>query len=179
MIIQQSVLGIVLRRNNIGERDRLVTFLTRSMGKVTVRAAGVRDIRSKRKSHLELFNTIKAQLVGRDDHPCVGQTVLVRDRSSLKSDLKLLRIAFHLVELTDRLLAPYQQSSAAFDLLNRALSSITLEKWNHEDRITKAYESRLLSLLGFGVPPGDLDNIHEYIEELTDRRLRSREILSS
>lgn len=157
----------------------MVTLFTDREGKVVIRAKGVRKITSKRKGHLELFNTVRAQIHQKDRVSILGQTTLVADRSFIKRDLKRLRIAYHLTELVGRLTGEHQSAGDVYELLNRALSSIASHSWSEEDRWTLAFESKLLKLLGFGVPSEDLVDIHEYIEELTDRRLRSREILSS
>lgn len=171
--------GIVLKRQNFGETDRFVTLFSENAGKIIVRAKGIRKLSSKRKSHLELFNTVRVHIHERGHFLVLGQTVLLSDRSFIKRDLKRLRIAYHLTELVGRLTGEHQQARDVYELLNRALSSIASHSWNEEDRWTLAFESKLLKLLGFGVPSDDLTEIHEYIEELTDRRLRSREILSS
>lgn len=171
--------AIVIKRRNVGEADRFVTLFTDKEGKMTVRAKGVRAIGSKRKGHLELFNTIRASIHQKDHVSVLGQTILVSDRSYIKRDMKRLRIAFHLTELVERLTVANQQLRDVYDLLNRALSSIASHSWAEEDRWTLAFESKLLKMLGFGIPSESLPDIHEYIEELTDRRLRSRDILSS
>lgn len=171
--------AIVLKRRNMGETDRFLTLFAEKEGKIVVRAKGVRKLSSKRKSHLELFNTVRVHIHEKGHFLILGQTVLLSDRSFIKHDLKRLRIAFHLAELVERLTGEHQPARDVYQLLDRALSSIASHSWSEEDRWTLAFESKLLKLLGFGVPSEDLTEIHEYIEELTDRRLRSREILSS
>ena len=179
MVNSFTVNAIVIDRRNIGEADRMVTLFTDREGKLVVRAKGVRKISSKRKGYLELFNTIRAHIHQKDHAAILGEVRLVSDRSFMKKDMKRLRIAYHLTELVERLTGDHQPARDAYELLHRALSSIASHSWNEEDRWTLAFESKLLKLLGFWVPSEDLVDIHEYIEELTDRRLRSREILSS
>ena len=48
-----KVEGIVLRRRNLGEADRLVTILSRDRGKLTVVARGARRPRSRLGGRLE------------------------------------------------------------------------------------------------------------------------------
>ena len=168
--------AIVLKRKNIGEADRLLTLLTGEMGKITVLAKGVRRATAKRKAHIELFNTVRCQLIEGKSLWILTQTELVADRSVIKSHLKLLRIAYHLVELVERLLPENQKQSELFELLNRALSSINMNQWRDEDRLTNAFEEKLLRLLGFGAPK-DRRQTESYIESLMERKLRSREIL--
>lgn len=160
----------------MGEADRLLTFLTDDLGKITVLAKGVRKATAKRKSHIELFNTVKCQLIEGKNLWILAQTELELDRSVIKSNLKLLRIAYHLVELVERLLPENQKQHELFELLNRALSSINMNQWKDEDRLTLAFEEKLLRLLGFGMPE-DKRQMESYIESLMERKLRSREIL--
>lgn len=168
--------AIVLKRKSIGEADRLLTLLTYEMGKITVLAKGVRRAATKRKSHIELFNTIKCQLIEGKSFWILAQTELTADRSVIKSDLKLLRIAYHLAELAERLLPENQKQSELFELLNRALSSINMDQWKDEERLILAFEEKLLRLLGFGMPENKRQ-MESYIESLMEQKLRSKEIL--
>src|SRR5437773_110507 len=58
--------GIVIRRANLGEADRLVTLFCLDHGKVTVAARGARKMKSRFVGRLELFSHVRALLaVGR------------------------------------------------------------------------------------------------------------------
>ena len=164
-----------MRRRSRGEADRVVTVLTKRHGKIQVIAKGVRKNGAKRGAHIELFNTIKAQIIEGKAGLILGQTELMAERSGLKSDLKLMRIAFSLVEVIDRMTPAEEPHQELFDLLNRALSSVSLDKWSEEDRLTQAFAQKVLKLTGFGIPKG-VSDLHEYIEELVESRLRSQEV---
>lgn len=172
-----STLAIVIGRRNYHEADRLLTLLTKKHGKMIVRARGVRLSQSKRRGHIELFNTIKAQIVEAHGIPVLAQTDLMAGRSKIKSSLKLLRIAYHLTELVNKLTPEYQSQPELFELLNRGLSSIDLKTWQKEEYLSGKFEEKLLRLLGYGAPP-DGGSWHEYIEGITDSKLRAQEILN-
>lgn len=172
-----SSLAVIIGRRNYGEADRILTIFTESHGKITVRAKGVRLGKSKRRGHIELFNTIKAQIIESRGFPVLAQTELTEDRSSIKSDIKLLRIAYHLAELVSRLTPDNEKHQEIFDLLNRAFSSISLKIWDKEAYLSEKFEEKLLHLLGYGAPP-DGGSWHDYIESITDFKLRSQEILN-
>jgi DNA repair protein RecO (recombination protein O) len=172
-----SSLAVIIGRRNYDEADRILTIFTKDHGKIVVRAKGVRLSRSKRRGHIELFNTIKAQIVEGRGFPVLAQTELIADRSSIKSDIKLLRIAYHLTELISRLTPEHEKHGEVFDLLNRAFSSINLKTWDKEEFLSEKFEEKLLHLLGYGAPP-DGGTRHEYIESITDFKLRAREILN-
>lgn len=172
-----TTLAIVLKRKNFGEADRMVTLLTHDGGKRTAIAKGVRGALSKRAAHIELFNTIKAQLIETKNMPILAQTELTSDRSSIKSHLKLLRIAYHLVEVVEKLTPEEQKQEEIFNLLNRALSSVNMNQWKDEERLTGAFETKLLTLLGYGIPE-EKQKTRQYIENLIEQRLRSWLVLS-
>ena len=135
-----SSLAIIIGRRNYGEADRILTIFTEDRGKIVVMAKGVRLSRSKRRGHIELFNTIKAQVVESRGFPVLAQTELIADRSSMKSDIKLLRIAYHLAELVSRLTPDNEKQREIFDLLNRAFSSISLKVWDKEAYLSEKFE---------------------------------------
>lgn len=172
-----SSLAVIIGRKNYGEADRILILFTEKSGKMAVRAKGVRLTQSKRRGHIELFNTIKAQIIEGRGFPVLAQTELIEDRSSIKSDIKLLRIAYHLTELVSRLTPEHEKHGEVFDLLNRAFSSINLKTWNKEEYLSEKFEEKLLRLLGYGAPP-DGGSWHEYIESITDFKLRAQEILN-
>lgn len=172
-----SSLAVIIGRKNYSEADRILILFTERNGKMAVRAKGVRLTKSKRQGHIELFNTIKAQIIEGRGFPVLAQTELIEDRSSIKSDIKLLRIAYHLTELVSRLTPEHEKHGEIFDLLNRALSSINLKIWDKEEYLSEKFEEKLLHLLGYGAPP-DGGTRHEYIESITDFKLRAQEILN-
>lgn len=172
-----STLAIIIGRRNYHEADRLLTLFTEKYGKMVVKAKGVRLSQSKRQGHIELFNTIKAQIIEGRGFPILAQTELIADRSVIKSDIKLLRIAYHLTELVSRLTPEREKHGEVFDLLNRAFSSINLKTWDKEEFLSEKFEEKLLHLLGYGLPP-DGGSWREYIESITDFKLRAQEILS-
>ncbi|PIZ97846.1 MAG: DNA repair protein RecO, partial [Candidatus Levybacteria bacterium CG_4_10_14_0_2_um_filter_35_8] len=48
--------GIVIKRRNLGEADKILTIFTKRYGKIQVKAPGIRKINSRRSPHVELLN---------------------------------------------------------------------------------------------------------------------------
>ena len=48
--------GIIIKRRDYGEADRILTVMTREYGKLKIKAKGVRKITSRRSAHIELLN---------------------------------------------------------------------------------------------------------------------------
>lgn len=138
--------GLVLRRSNVGEADKLITILTRKLGKIKVSARGVRRIHSRRSGNVELMNMVKVALYKSRNGYTLVEAESLDTFDNLRSSLKLLGSSFHMLEVTDRLIAENQGGEEVFDLVRKALSML-----NNSPRkiLIRAYEVKLLRLLGF------------------------------
>lgn len=169
--------GIVIKRNNYSEADRIVTIFTRKNGKIKVKASGVRRITSRRSPHIELLNFCIFGLYQGKSMATLTEVESVENFSSLKKDLKKIGIAYHLCELVDGLCPENQEHEDIFSLLKHTLNRLTLE----EDlvRLTYEFEIELLSLLGF-YKTGDQNikvNTRAIIETILERKLKTMRML--
>src|SRR3989344_4702445 len=92
--------GIIIRRTNIGEADRMLTLLTNTHGKIRVIAKGVRKITSRRAPTLEVFNNASFLIHrSRINYEMVVETQLLHAFETLRSDLKCIGEAYQMCEL--------------------------------------------------------------------------------
>src|SRR6476659_9965850 len=91
--------GIVIKRKNYGEADRIITILTRDYGKLAVKASGVRKITSRRSSHIELLNHVSLGLYKGNAFPVLTEAKMVDDFAAVKNDFTKVGLAYHLCEL--------------------------------------------------------------------------------
>ncbi|MEM7334948.1 MAG: DNA repair protein RecO [Chloroflexota bacterium] len=139
--------GIVLKRSDFGEADRLLTIFTRENGKVKAIAKGARKPQSRKTGHIELFmrsNFLFAE--GKDLH-VLTQAEMVDAYNPLRDDLVKTTYAAYGVEMLDRFMQEEERQPEMYHLLSSALA------WfgEHEDILLAAryYELQLLSLAGF------------------------------
>jgi DNA repair protein RecO (recombination protein O) len=138
--------GVVLKRRDFGEADRILTVFTLDRGKISVLAKGVRRITSRRAGNIELLNRVIIFL-----HQTKGMPILTEAQSldtfqKIKENLKLSTVAFHIIELVDRLTAENQESRILYENLVQVLKR--LEK-NPRQILIRAFEVKILSLMGF------------------------------
>ncbi|GAP09177.1 DNA replication and repair protein RecO [Bellilinea caldifistulae] len=139
--------AIVLRHNDWGEADRLLTLYTREEGKLRAIAKGVRRLRSRKAGHLEPFTRVKLMLARGRDLWIVTQAETLAAYLSLRDDLERIAHASYVVELLDRFTYEEGGNRALFDLL-----AVTLQRLNEGHpsfTVLRYYELRLLDLLGF------------------------------
>ncbi len=169
--------GIVIKRKNFGEADRLITVYSKTEGKIKIKATGVRRITSKRSPHIELLNYCVFSLYRGKSMPTLTEVESLENFYDLKNDLEKIGFAYHVCELVDGLCPENQQNNEIFDLLDKTLKLISKEK-NNLIEIVKDFEIQLLSLLGFYSQRQALQlSTHEFIENLLERKLKTKQIL--
>ena len=171
--------GIIIKRRNSGEADRFVTLFTKDLGKISVKAQGVRKIDSKRSSHIELLNHSVLSLYKGAKYLTLIEVQTIQDFSAIKSDLEKVGFAFHICELIDGLCPENQENPEIYMLLRN-----TLEKLAYVDNMAifiHGFEVELLTLLGFwyqGEEAGKNLDTHNFIENIMERKLKSHKIFS-
>lgn len=139
--------GIIVRRRNQGEADRVLTLCT-PRGKLELIAKGVRKIRSRKAGHLELFAHARLTVArSRSSWDVISQAETVEPHAALRADLIRGTYARYILELYDRFVTEGEGGDALFDLLARALEYLCREE--RPDILVRAYEQRLLALAGF------------------------------
>ncbi|MBI4089364.1 MAG: DNA repair protein RecO [Candidatus Levybacteria bacterium] len=171
----QKIEGIILKRRNLGEADRILTVLCKESGKIYIKAPGVRRIRSRRSSHIELLNLSKLTLYAssRSFMSIVTEAQTLEDFSSIKSDLYKIGYAYYICELINSLCVENQENRNVFLLLRSALSDLNQD--GNENDIVKNFEKNLLKTLGFWLEARLLEtqDSRRVMERLLERKLKT------
>lgn len=141
--------AVVVRTRAFGESDKIVTFLTRDLGKIAGIAKGAR--RSKRRfvNVLEPFTHVDVTLRLRpgSDLAFVNACVLRDAPISLARDLVKFAYASYVLELTDRMVREREAGPDTYALVRDAIA--LLEHGEAEPGVLRAFELHLLRLTGY------------------------------
>jgi DNA repair protein RecO (recombination protein O) len=141
--------AVVVRTRAFGESDKIVTFLTRDLGKIAGIAKGAR--RSKRRfvNVLEPFTHVDVTLRIRPgyDLAFVNACVLRDAPISLARDLVKFAYASYVLELTDRMVREREAGPETYELVRDAIA--LLERGDAEPGVLRAFELHLLRLTGY------------------------------
>lgn len=172
-----TVDGIILKRQNVGEADRILTVLTKNHGKIKIKAIGVRKIASKRASHVEPLNFSTLSLYKGHQLPILTEAVTLESYDEVKSDLKKIGYAYHLCELVDGLCPENVEQKEIFALFQTVLEKLSVTQ--DIATLTHEFEMSLLSELGYYSPAQHLPQASTslFIEGILERRLKTRQIL--
>lgn len=171
-----KVEGLILKRSNLGEADKLLTIFTRRRGKIKVLAKGVRRIKSRRAPHLELFNQVELLLYDGKTFPQVSEVRTINEFVAPKSDLQLTGYFFYLAEVIDKILPDEQPHVEVYKKLLNTMSDPELKN-NSQGKI-KEFVVQLLWELGY-LPKGEYPKLGltDFVEVIVERRIRSKKFL--
>lgn len=139
--------GIILSRSNYGEADRIITFLTKDAGKISVIAKSVRKSQSKLAGSVELFSVSQITFIeGRGELKTLISARLVKHYGKIVKNLKRTNQAYDFMKTLGRATEEAAEP-AYFDLLNKALKSLDDEQL--EPNVTLLwFNMQLLKLAG-------------------------------
>lgn len=113
--------AVVLRRQDLKERDKLLTLYTREYGKLRVRAVGAKKIDSKLGGHLEPFMRTEVCLVPSKTVDIVAGAQVVEAYRQLRTSVSGMHAAQYLIEVLDSLTPEGQTEKPVYDLTRQTL----------------------------------------------------------
>lgn len=171
--------GVVLKRKNFGEADRVLTILSKESGKIAVKAPGVRRIRSRRSPHIELLNYSQFTLYSgsKVSMPIVTEVQTLEDFSEIKTNLHKVGVALYICELINGLCADNQENSSVFFNLKSTLSELAYT--SDVQGLIRKFEKDLLTELGFWSEAKLLQTCDSkmVMEKLLERKLKTLRVM--
>jgi DNA repair protein RecO (recombination protein O) len=145
----EKVRGIILRRSDIKEVDRLLVLYTAERGRISVIAKGSRKITAKLMPKLELFNLAEIEFVrGKSLDTIVGVEVL-SEFEGIKSDLRKVFFAHYMAEFILRLLKDEEKDERVFEILEKAFLKIDQSGLLESELYLRVFELGILNSLGY------------------------------
>ncbi len=146
--------GVVLRRTDFGEADRILTIFTPAHGKVRAIAKGVRRTTSRLAGHLELFTRTQLLLATGRDLDIVTQAEARERLDALSRDVARASAAWYATELVDRFLADADPHPRLYALYVATLRRLAADAQTQMDAHATALAARdAQSQLSPALPP--------------------------
>ncbi len=161
-----KVEGIILKRRNLGEADRILTVFTLQKGKISVLAKGVRRITSRRAGNIELLNRVLLFLYQAKSFLILTEAQSLQTFQKIKEDLILSTYAYHIIELIDKLTAENQDNRILYKHLVEVLERL---EQRPRQILIRAFEAKILSnlgFMGFGREIREIGGIRELLKKL-------------
>ncbi len=139
--------GVILRRRDVGESDRIIVVYTLEHGKRSFSARGSRKPTSKIAGQIEPFSQVDLHVARTRGLDIVSQAVARNFFPNIRNSEQKIAVAGIVSELVDSMTPEDQANRSVFDLL---VASLTLLDAGHDPvLILVAYQLGLLRHLGY------------------------------
>lgn len=166
--------AIVLARKNFGEADRILSVFSKSHGRISLIAKGVRKLKSKKRGHIEVFSLINFHAIKSHGIDMITEAELQDNFENLRKSLKKISLTYYICEILGKIT---QEREANIELFNLLLS--TLEKLKSTSELKKlrlSFIKELLIITGYWPRGVELENPDDKLEEVVERQVYSKRI---
>jgi len=177
-----TVHAFILKRKNVGESDKVLTIFTKTHGKLRVIAKGIRKITSRRGPHLDIFNEVKITIHKGKAWDTVSEVDSVSNRRNEYTTWMRMRGAYIVVEVIDKLLPDNEPQPTIYDRMGQAFSELGGAKDSDVTTILLSFLNDILVTLGYvqrEKPSSDFADMIGYIEQISERKIRSMKLFVS
>lgn len=139
--------GIVLRRIDLGEKDRILTVYSKEHGKLGAVAKGARRPGSKLAAASEPLTYSRMLLATGRDLDVLSQAEIRESFPNVRSAMTSVAYAVYILELTSHFVDDRQPNPDLFDTLLSAM--YVLESGTDPEITTRRFELDLLAIMGY------------------------------
>ncbi|MFH1656170.1 MAG: DNA repair protein RecO [Candidatus Nealsonbacteria bacterium] len=140
--------GFILSKNNLQEADQVFNVYTNDFGNLKILGKSIRKIKSKLRSGIDLFYLSEIEFVQGRNYKTLTNALLINKFKNIRQDLDKLKIAYQIIELTNKLIYKEEKDEQIFNLLNKTFNILNIHKTKI---IYQCYLWNLLSLLGYKI----------------------------
>ncbi|MBM2820723.1 MAG: recO [Candidatus Berkelbacteria bacterium] len=138
--------GIILKRTNLNEADRILTIFTDKLGKIKTIAKGIRKQHSHLAGHLEPFCLTNLVIAKGRNLDIIIEAETIECFYDLRNNLKQTNASYYLSEVIDNFTVEHESHPDIFLLLLNVLNHTNDIK---QDLLLAYFELNLLSNVGF------------------------------
>ncbi len=160
--------GIIIKKEDRGEADQLLTIYTKHFGRLEILAKGIRKITSKLRSATEIFYLSKIEFIQGKTCKTLTDAILIDRFSNLRKDLKGLAVAYKISEICANLIKGEESDENIWHLLNEVFNKLNEPSFPHLSLLYYFFFWNFISFLGY---QPDLFNCVDCQKKLTPTKL--------
>ena len=136
--------GLIYKIKNFQEKDKIVWVLSKEYGKISIMAKGVRNPKSRRGGHIDLFNYVQLTLHKGRNFDNLNEILVIDTYSKTKEENPYL--FFYLTELIDKIEIEIIEGKKILTILENILSVCNS---SNIYKLISFFEINLLEILGY------------------------------
>ena len=163
-----------MARRNFGEADRILVLYTRDFGRVSVIAKGVRKLTSRKRGHVEVFSQISFSAVKTHGIDIMTEAETVDSFEDVRADLRKIALAYYFCEAIGKTTHEGEENRELYERIIYYFQQLKKERKLRTLRNDFVHD--LVVILGF-LPKGKkIDDIFDFFEDVTERKLSSERV---
>lgn len=124
MFLHYRSQGLILKKEDRGEADQLLTIYTKDFGRLEILAKGIRKITSKLRSGVEIFYLSEIEFVQGKISKTLTDAILIEKIENLRKSLAKLKIAYQISEVFDHLVKGQEPDEKIWQLLSEVFQKL-------------------------------------------------------
>ena len=148
MAFHYKTQGIILKKQDQGEANRIFKVFCKEYGKLTMFAVSERKITSKLRGGLELFSLSYLEFVQGKSKKVLVEAISLKQYLTSLQDLSRLRTALQIAKLVDQHMAEQEKDEKVWDLLAQSFSE--LQEDIAPEKVYQSFVPRFMTLAGYG-----------------------------
>lgn len=148
MAFHYKTQGIILKRQDQGEANRIFKVFCKEYGKLTLFAVSERKITSKLRGGLELFSLSQLEFVQGKQKKVLVEAIPLNQYPVPFKDISYLRSALHIAKLVDEYMAEQEKDEKVWDLLLQ--SFFELKGGVAPEKAYQSFAPQFMTLAGYG-----------------------------
>lgn len=141
--------GIILRKQDRGEADQLLTVFSKDFGRVEVLARAVRKIKSKLRSGAQLFELSEIEFVQGKNHKTLTDALIIDKFKAIRQDLQKLKTAYKIAEVFDKMITGQEKDEKLWQLFEQVFSRLSRAGANDLPMLYKYFVWQFLTIQGY------------------------------
>lgn len=151
--------AVILKCDNYRETSKIITFFSKSHGKLKGIAKGVRSSKSRWGGALQSMAYVNIMFYYKENGGLflISNAEYEKSMPAIYDDFEKMEVGYRMIELINRTTADHQENANLFTLLVESLDNLNAATKNYVNVLFN-FEFRLIKILGFGM---DLEEIFE------------------
>ena len=118
MAIYYKTQGIIFKKKDISEADRVFSVFTYEFGRLEIVARAIRKITSKLRSGIEIFSLSEIEFIQGKNRKTLTDTIAIEKFSNIIQNPNKLKISYQIGEVLDSFIRGQEKDEDIFILLN-------------------------------------------------------------
>lgn len=163
--------AIVLARRRFSEADRILVVFTKSYGKISLIAKGIRKPKSKKRGSLEVFTRVKFAASRGKNLDIITEVEIIDSYNGIRKNLKKVTVAYFFLEVIGRIIQEGEKNEKLYEILISYLNKLRKEK--SLKNLRKEFIYQVLVTLGYWPKGRVMVNPDYTLEEVIEREIFS------